>query len=199
MPADKKENKVTKAAPKCKCGKKCDCNSCNQASQVPFYLLLAMLVTTFTVLVISVGFNISVRDIFRPDTYIYNGKFDKEIAEGKRDENGLEVISAGAAIDMTKNKEGFLIVCEENDIACDAFARRVASYVEGDTGIYRYNIKADEDTDDFRAESILGVDDTPSFLYIKNGIVYDRLDAVKDDINLAIFLEKYLPSVDTEE
>lgn len=195
MPADKKENKTAK----CKCGKKCDCNSCNQVSQVPFYLLLMMLVATFTVLIISVGFNVSVRDIFRPATYIYNGRFDKEIAEGKKDESGIEIISAGAAIDMVKNnKEGFLIVSEENCIACDAFARRVASYVEGDTGIYRYIIKADEDTDDYRAEAILDVDDTPSFLYIKNGAVYDRLDDVRGEMDLAIFLEKYLPSADTE-
>jgi len=205
MPAKKaakkpatKAAKTEKEAPKkCDCKEcKCDCATHNQAS---IYVLVAMLVATLVVLVISIGFNISVRDLFRPSTYVYNGMFDNESKGDKKDESSFTIISSGAVIDMVKNnKAGFLIVGEENCLSCDAFARRVASFVEGDDGIYRVDFKLDEDTDDVRAKALLDVEDTPTFLYIKGGAVYDRIDDVKDATNLEVFLRKYLPSEDTE-
>ena len=151
MPAKKTMKKTAKktAKPavktvekKCDCAEKCACEcKCGGHSQLPVYLLVGMLVATLTVLVVSVGFNMSVRDIFRPATYIYNGKFDADVKNEKRDESGITIISAGAAIDMAKNKSGFIIVGEENDISSDAFARRVASLVEGEEMIFRYDVK----------------------------------------------------------
>ena len=154
-----------------------------------------MLVATLTVLVVSVSFNLSVRDIFRPATYIYNGKFDADVKNKKKDESGITIISAGAAIDMAKNKSGFIIVGEVNDISSDAFARRVASLVEGEEGIYRYDVKVEEDTDDARAKNVLGIyEEVPTIVYVKNGGVYDRIDDVKDIEDLRVFLSKYLPT-----
>lgn len=212
MPAKKtakksaaKPKKVESEAPKkcdcdgkeCKCGCECDCVSHNQA---PIYVLVAMLVATLVVLVISIGFNISVRDIFRPSTYVYNGMFDKESRSDKKDENGFTILSAGATIDMVRNnKLGLLIVGEENCLGCDAFARRVASLVEGDYGIYRIDFKLDEDSDESRAKAILGTEDTPSLLYVKGGAVYDRIDDVKDMTNLEVFLGKYLLTEEVED
>lgn len=181
---------------KCDYAEKCACEcKCGSHSQLPVYLLVGMLVATLTVLVVSVGFNMSVRDIFRPATYIYNGKFDADVKNEKKDESGITIISAGAAIDMTKNKSGFIIVGEENDISSDAFARRVASLVEGEEGIYRYDVKVEENTDDIRAKNILGIyDEVPTIVYVKNGGVYDRIDDVKDIEDLKVFLSKYLPT-----
>ena len=205
MPAKKTMKKTTKktAKPavktvekKCDCAEKCACEcKCGGHSQLPVYLLVGMLVATLTVLVVSVGFNMSVRDIFRPATYIYNGKFDADVKNEKKDESGITIISAGAAIDMAKNKSGFIIVGEENDISSDAFARRVASLVEGEEGIYRYDVKVEENTDDIRAKNILGIyDEVPTIVYVKNGGVYDRIDDVKDIEDLRVFLSKYLPT-----
>lgn len=205
MPAKKTMKKTTKktAKPavktvekKCDCAEKCACEcKCGGHSQLPVYLLVGMLVATLTVLVVSVGFNMSVRDIFRPATYIYNGKFDADVKNEKKDESGITIISAGAAIDMTKNKSGFIIVGEENDISSDAFARRVASLVEGEEGIYRYDVKVEGNTDDIRAKNILGIyDEVPTIVYVKNGGVYDRIDDVKDIEDLKVFLSKYLPT-----
>lgn len=205
MPAKKTMKKTTKktAKPavktvekKCDCAEKCACEcKCGGHSQLPVYLLVGMLVATLTVLVVSVGFNMSVRDIFRPATYIYNGKFDADVKNEKKDESGITIISAGAAIDMAKNKSGFIIVGEENDISSDAFARRVASLVEGEEGIYRYDVKVEENTDDIRAKNILGIyDEVPTIAYVKNGGVYDRIDDVKDIEDLKVFLSKYLPT-----
>lgn len=205
MPAKKTMKKTTKktAKPavktvekKCDCTEKCACEcKCGGHSQLPVYLLVGMLVATLTVLVVSVGFNMSVRDIFRPATYIYNGKFDADVKNEKKDESGITIISAGAAIDMAKNKSGFIIVGEENDISSDAFARRVASLVEGEEGIYRYDVKVEENTDDIRAKNILGIyDEVPTIVYVKNGGVYDRIDDVKDIEDLKVFLSKYLPT-----
>ena len=181
---------------KCDCAEKCACEcKCGSHSQLPVCLLVGMLVATLTVLVVSVGFNMSVRDIFRPATYIYNGKFDADVKNEKKDESGITIISAGAAIDMAKNKSGFIVVGEENDISSDAFARRVASLVEGEEGIYRYDIKVEEDTDDIRAKNILGIyEEVPTIVYVKNGGVYDRIDDVKDIDDLTVFLSKYLPT-----
>ena len=206
MPAKKTMKKTAKktAKPvaktiekKCDCAEKCDCKDCKCGghNQLPIYLLVGMLVATLTVLIVSVSFNLSVRDIFRPVTYIYNGKFDADVKNEKKDESGITIISAGAAIDMAKNKSGFIIVGEENDISSDAFARRVASLVEGEDGIYRYNTKVEEDADDIRAKNILGVyDEVPTIVYVKNGVVYDRIDDVKDIDDLTVFLSKYLPT-----
>ncbi len=209
MPAKKTMKKTAKkAAPKtttkaveakkCGCGDKCSCKdcSCNGHSQLPVYLLIGMLVATLTVLVISVSFNRSVRDIFRPATYIYNGKFEAAKKDEKKDDNGFIKLSAGATIDMVTNKNGFLIIGEENDINSDAFARRVGNLVEGDLGIYRYDFKVDEDTDDVRAKKLLGIgDNAPDFVYIKNGAVYDRIDDVKDEDLLKVFLSKYISAI----
>ena len=199
----KKSAKKVADAPKTdkKCDEKCKCCECKcgekgNQSQVPFYLLIGMLVAAMVVLVVSVSFNISVRDIFRPSTYMYNGKFDKELQGDKKDENGIRVLSAGAVIDMVKNKKGFLIVGEENDISSDAFARRVGNLVDGDLdalGLFRFNITAD-DNDSARAKDMLGVESAPAFLYIKNGEVYDRIDDVKDEDLLKVFLSKYWPT-----
>ena len=206
MPAKKTMKKTAKktAKPvaktiekKCDCAERCDCKDCKCGghNQLPIYLLVGMLVATLTVLIVSVSFNLSVRDIFRPATYIYNGKFDADVKNEKKDESGITIISAGAAIDMAKNKSGFIIVGEENDISSDAFARRVASLVEGEDGIYRYNTKVEEDADDIRAKNILGVyDEVPTIVYVKNGVVYDRIDDVKDIDDLTVFLSKYLPT-----
>ena len=38
---------------------------------------------------------------------------------------------------------------------------------------------------------MLGYTETPEFLYIKDGKVFDRIDDVQDFDDLAIFLEKY--------
>lgn len=187
-------------AKKCDCGEKCSCRDCDCScgrSQLSFYLLIGILVATLVVLVISVSFNRSVRDIFRPATYIYNGKFDSEVDNAKKGEGDFTLLSAGAVIDMVESgKEGFLIIGNEKDITSDAFARRVSSYVEGEDGIYYYQISAGENTDDVRAENILGLgeNDTPTMLYIKNGVVYDRIDDVKDTADLSVFLNKYLPT-----
>ena len=205
MPAKKTMKKTAKKSTKpavktvekkCDCAEKCACEcKCGGHNQLPIYLLVGMLVAALTVLVISVSFNLSVRDIFRPATYIYNGKFDADVKNEKKDESGITIISAGAAIDMAKNKSGFIIVGEENDISSDAFARRVASLVEGEEGIYRYNTKVEEDTDDTRAKNILGIyEEVPTIVYVKNGGVYDRIDDVKDIEDLKVFLSKYLPT-----
>lgn len=194
--APKKSEKVVEKAieKKCDCGEKCACK-CGGSNQLPLFFLVGILVATMVILVISVSFNITVRDIFRPSTYIYNGKFDADVKNEKKDENGFTIISAGAAIDMTKNKTGFIIVAEENDISSDAFARRVASLVEGEEGIYRYNAKVEEDTDDVRAKNLLGVyEEIPTIVYVKNSVVYDRIDDVKDIEDLKVFLSKYLPT-----
>jgi hypothetical protein len=196
--------KVEEVVEKCNCAEKCDCkDKCTCATtrnSLPLYFLMAILVATLTVLVVSVGFNISVREMFNSETYVYNGKFDSDVNGDKKDENGFQILSAGGVIDMVKHdKAGFLIVGKENEITGDAFARRVKSMVEGEEGIYRYNMKAEEGTDEIRADKALGIiRDTPTLLYIRGGVVYDRIDDVKDLTDLSVFLQKYLPSEDAE-
>ena len=221
MPAKKSQKKPTKATKntkpakeltkepvkeptkdkKCAC-KDCDCScACAARSQVPFYVLISMLVATMTVLVISLAFNRSVRDIFRPSTYAYNGMFGNESKGERKDENGFTILSDGAVIDMVRNNQsGFLIISEENCIGCDAFARRVASTVDNTDGIYRYNAPLEDNSDSSRAKITLGVDDDmPDFVFIKDGAVFDRIDDVKDIDDLAIFIHKYAATSEESE
>ena len=178
-----------------KCGEKCKCDKCacgGSGNQLAFYVLIACLVVVMTVLVISLSFNKSVRDIFKPSTYAYNGMFDKAVKSNVLDENGFPLVGAGAVIDMlNSNKSGLLIVGEENCITCDAFARRVAEY-DSATPIYRYNIPSQPSSDDLNIQERLGgCDETPVFIHVKGGTVFDRLDDVKEAADLEIFMQKY--------
>ena len=200
MPAKKKTAKAPAKAPvkseaktecACDCGEKCTCN-CAHRSQLSFYVLIALLVASMTVLIISLAFNRSVRDIFRPENYAYNGMFDTEVQKGNKDESGITILSAGAVIDMISSKKaGLLIVGEENCLGCDAFARRVANYDGKKGAVYRYNAPLDATGDSSRAKELLGTGEAPDFVYIKDGKVFDRIDDVKDLDDLAIFLDKY--------
>lgn len=203
-PATKKTvTKPAKAAvasnKKCDC--KCDGCKCDGklvSSQLSFYILIAILVAITTVLVISFSFNKSVRDLFRADSYIYNGKFTDEKAGKQKDENGITILSAGAVIDLVQSREeGFLIVGATGDdgncITCDAFAKRVAQYSGLAANIYRYTFESGVTTkDDERAKKALGdVEENPAFYFIKDGVVYDRLDDVKEEADLKLFISKY--------
>ena len=187
-----KTTKATKAPVKTK---KCDCENCKCGtahSQISFYILIALLVATMTVLVISLSFNKSVAEIFKPSTYAYNGWFDKEVEKGEKDESGFALISAGATIDMMNSgKTGFLIISDENSMDSDAFARRVSNIVASKDSIYRYNVSEEKSVDDERIDSLVDYKTTPSFIYIKDGRIFDRLDDVKDEEDLKFFLEKY--------
>lgn len=181
------KKKTTKKCEQCKCA---DCKC--ERSQVPFYILIAILAAISTILIISLSFNKSVRDLFRPSTYVYNGKFADEKTNNIVDVNGIKQLSAGAVIDMLNtNQDGLLLVGESNCLGCDAFARRVVKY--GVNNVYRYTFDSEGDTiDDNRAkERLQGCDDTPVFFYIRNGAVFDRLDDVKDEAGLAAFMAKY--------
>lgn len=175
--------------------KKCDCANCKCSpmySQASFYVLIAILVATMTVLIISLSFNKSVRDIFRPSSYAYNGRFDTEQNGATKDENEFAVLSAGAVIDMINSgKTGFLVVSDESSIDSDAFARRVKQYAGEDAKVYRYNVLTDKTDDDDRAVALLDCHTAPAFIYIKNGVIYDRLDDEKDEDDLIFFLQKY--------
>lgn len=189
----KKTTKTTKTTKKCDC-KNCDCKCAEKAvfhSQASFYVLIGMLVMTMTVLVISLSLNKSVRELFRPASYVYSGRFDNESAGDNRDENSFAILSAGAVADMfNTNKTGFLIVSDENSMDSNAFARRVASFA-GDAKVYRYNVAVDKSNDDECALGFIGEEETPSFIYVKDGIIFDRLDDVKDEADLESFIQKY--------
>ena len=175
------------------------CPTCQ--SQLPFYAFIAILVALLTIMLMTVGLGNAVHDIEQKNANIYSGRFDKENGEGQKDENGITVISAAAVNDMVRgNKTGFLIVSEENCIGCDAFARRVAAYASDDlSDIFRYNRAQESGVDDNRAKSLLSIgDSTPDFLYIKDGVVFDRIDDVKNFEDLQAFLIKYDHPVRTE-
>jgi hypothetical protein len=194
--APAKKTSTKEKIDKCKkCDEKCKCDKCNcsgSGNQAAFYVLVASLVVVMTVLIISLSFNKSVRDLFKPSTYAYNGMFDKALKSNVLDENGFTLVGAGAVIDMLNSqKSGLLIVGEENCITCDAFARRVAEY-ESDTPIYRYNIPSEPSSDDINIQERLGgCEETPVFIHIKGGTVFDRLDDVKEIADLEIFMQKY--------
>lgn len=183
--------------------KKCSCENCNcahnsfQRSQVSFYLFIAILVAVLTTLGIATGLNIAIKDWNDKNTAIaYKGRFDSDAKGEAKDSNNITLLSAGAVVDMIGNdKVGMLIVGEENCLSCESFARQVTSYVDDSvSGIYRYNASWNGGKDIEKANSLLGIysnEQTPNLLFIKNGVVYDRLDDVHSYDNIGVFLEKY--------
>ncbi len=203
----KKTNKAkTKSAPKTapkvespvKC---CDCQcGCNSHHNSGVYVLIASLVAVLIVLVMACAVNVGVNSSTSKYA-VYKGKFLSESTGETKDESNITILSAGAVIDMIMaNKTGFLIIGQENCLGCDAFARRVGNAVESTDNIYRYNLKLEADKDDKRAINLLGLgDDTPDFLYISEGEVYDRIDDVKSVDDLNTFLTKYGITLKTTE
>lgn len=198
-------SKVAKAADQ----KKCDCKDCKCEcsarclSQIPLYVLIGILVATMTILVISICFNRSVRDLFKPSNYVYSGRFDSESKGDERDSNDIAILSAGAAVDMVSGShDGILLICSNGHLACDTISGWLAPYVDSMGGkIYRYNMPDEENADYKRAYEALGLIDSniPDVVYIKDGYVYDRIDNPRSNANLYDFVYKYLPKDDNEE
>lgn len=210
MPTKKNESKKAKAISKETAAvvdkKKCDCKNCDCGckaqctSQLSLYVLIGILVATMTILVISIAFNKSVRELFKPSNYIYSGRFSDESDGDEIDDNDITMLSAGAVIDMvTGGNDGILLVCTSGHLACDAISGWLAPYIDSMEGkIYRYDISEEETTDNARAHEVLGLIDEniPDVVYIRDGFVYDRIDNPRSNANLYDFVYKYLPKYD---
>ena len=177
------------------CDKDCKCSNCNKNS-LPICILVSMLTAVLVTLIFSFGFSA----ILHPtdsSTSTYSGEFDKAVDAAKTDSNGLTVLDSGAVIDMMRVSKlsGLIFVGATNDANSETLAAKVGQSVSTDLKIYRYNINTADDVsgDDAIALAVtVGSNkNVPSLLYVVNGSIYDRLDDVNSEADLASFIAKY--------
>ena len=200
MPAKKATKKTTKTT---KTTKKCDCAAgdckccCRTQSQLSFYLMVILLVVALTALVIWVVYSGALRERNKDKYAAYRGMFASEVEKADKDDNGLTLISAGATLDMlTSGKSGFLVVGSENCLVCGVYSEWVSNSLSDTSGVYYYRASEKTADDDAKVRALLSEDDDTlvDFVYIKNGVVFDRVDDTHDSNNVVTFLKKYAVS-----
>ncbi len=202
MPAKKATKKTTKAmkttstAKKCDCAKDCKC-CCRTQSQLSFYLMVILLVVALTALVIWVAYSGALREKNKDKYAAYRGMFTSEVEKADKDDNGLTLISAGATLDMlTSDESGFLVIGSENCMVCNVYSEWISDSLKDTSGVYYYRAPETLTDDDIKVRALLSEsrDTLVDFVYIKNGIVFDRVDDVRDSNNVVSFLKKYAVS-----
>ncbi len=98
---------------------------------------------------------------------------------------------------MTTKHSGFIYASTSSCSECTEFDKLLKKAKDGYeiSGLYHYNFDdySDTTTDVDRAakDATLAEETAPVFLYIKDGIVYDRLDDVQSESDLVTFINKY--------
>lgn len=164
-------------------------------SILPICILVSILTAVLVALIFSIAFVQSFK--FEAKTKLnVAGAFKEAISKQQKDANGIMTISGEAVVDFfTSDKSGFIFASEQNCNACAEFGSRLATAAESAevTDIYHFEYNGDEDN---KAESAarnvaIGKENAPVLIYVRNGVVYDRLDDINSESNLSTFLAKY--------
>ena len=132
------------------------------------------------------------------DASRYKDSLSTSIQDNHRDSDGMVVISGAAIIDWVYNTEasGFVYITSKDcGSYCDSYGKNLANYLknESDINIYRFNATSVNDKDYPTAVATkltLDSDNAPMLIYLKDGVIYDRVDNV-DQASMESFLAKY--------
>lgn len=186
---------------KTKSDKKCDktCDACaKNSSTLPVCLFFSMLTAIIIALTLAITFA-SLADRYELiDASRYKDSLSTSIQDNHRDSDGMVVISGAAIIDWVYNTEasGFVYITSKDcGSYCDSYGKNLANYLknESDINIYRFNATSVNDKDYSTAVATkltLGSDNAPTLIYLKDGVIYDRVDNV-DQASMESFLAKY--------
>ena len=186
---------------KTKSDKKCDktCDACaKNSSTLPVCLFFSMLTAIIIALTLAITFA-SLADRYELiDASRYKDSLSTSIQDNHRDSDGMVVISGAAIIDWVYNTKasGFVYITSKDcGSYCDSYGKNLANYLknESDINIYRFNATSVNDKDYPTAVATnltLGSDNAPMLIYLKDGVIYDRVDNV-DQASMESFLAKY--------
>ena len=186
---------------KTKSDKKCDktCDACaKNSSTLPVCLFFSMLTAIIIALTLAITFA-SLADRYELiDASRYKDSLSTSIQDNHRDGDGMVVISGAAIIDWVYNTEasGFVYITSKDcGSYCDSYGKNLANYLknESDINIYRFNSTSVNYKDYPTAVATkltLGSDNAPTLIYLKDGVIYDRVDNV-DQASMESFLAKY--------
>ena len=125
-----------------------------------------------------------------------SGAFKNALIDQAKDSDDIIVINSEAVVDFfTSRKTGFIYASEDGCSDCAEFGARVAKIATSVevVDIYHYEHDANNSTN---AETtarnvVIGREDSPVLIYVRDGVVYDRLDDINSESDISIFLAKY--------
>ena len=162
-------------------------------------LPICILVSILTAVLVTLIFSISFVQSFKFETKVkldVSGAFKEAIAKQDKDDNGITLVNGEAVVDFfTSEKSGFIFASDEDCTGCAEFGSRLATTAESAevSDIYHYKYNGDEGNKaEVAAKNVtIGKESSPVLVYVRNGVVFDRLDDVNSDSNLSTFLAKY--------
>ncbi len=174
-------------------------NKSEQCGQLCSILPICILVSILTAVLVTLIFSISFMQSFKFEAKTklnVAGAFKDAISKQHKDPNSITLLSGEAVVDFfTSGMTGFIYGSEKECNGCADFGTRLADFAERAevTDIYHYEydegmVSKAETT----AKNVtIGKEESPVLIYVREGVVYDRLDDIKSDADLSTFLAKY--------
>lgn len=168
------------------------CDACEK-DLLPVCCLISMLTAVFVTLIFSIAFT-GVLTINRSSSY--SGAFAASTASDVEPDNfGFTTLDSAAVLDMVylSKCEGLILVTGNNAAENDDLANKIMNE-DTDATIYHYSIVDNgTKTDEYVKALLVGnnVDGAPTLLYVRDGVVYDRLDDVHSEAVISTFIAKY--------
>lgn len=167
-------------------------------STIPVCLFFSMLTAIVIALALAITFASLAERYELIDSSRYKDSLAESIQDNRRDDYNMVVISGAAVIDWLHNSEasGFVYVSSKDCTSqCDEYNARLATLMEEDEDINAYHFNATSVNDKNYATAVatkllLGSDNAPALIYIKDGVIYDRVDNTEQS-SMESFINKY--------
>ena len=196
------ENKKCTCGKDCKCGKECNCDKCKTCAAHGYNIIpICILASMLTAVLVTLVFAISLVQSFKLEPKAnanYAGKFSNETTNATIDENDGIILSGGALVNFFETEQTGFILATSPDCGdrCNEIAVRIRNLNSLKEPITYYRYHYDENASDSKAESdaaklVLYGSEAPVFLYVRNGVIFDRLDDVDSVGGLTNFINKY--------
>ncbi len=192
-----KQCKIKDAKCESKACKKCE--ACGRStSLLPICLFFSMLTAVVIALILAITFASLAARYEIIDAARYQGRFEQSIQDNVRDSHDIVVIDGAAIIDWLYNTEasGFVYVSTAScGTFCETYNANLATQLAADKNINLYHFDAtsvnDKDYPTAVATKLaLGSDNAPMLIYIKDGVIYDRVDNIEPS-SMESFINKY--------
>ena len=176
-----------------------DKNKSEQYGQFCSILPICVLVSILTAVLVTLVFSIAFVRSFKLETKTpldVSGAFKEALENKEKDVSGITLVSGEAVVDFfTSGKTGFIFASDEECSSCVDFGARLANVAASAeiSDIYHYEyVTEGAGNAEITARNVtIGKEDSPVLVYVREGVVYDRLDDINSDSDLSTFLAKY--------